>query len=135
MAGPSAGYSAAVTQHFETPRNAGRFAPGTRGVITGQAGEQRLGRSVRFELRIGDQAQVLESRYQVYGCPATIALCSIVSERLKDRPLSEAADWDAVAIVEELGLPAAKRAAALMVQDALRAALAGYNMHRKPEHA
>ena len=128
-------YSATVMQHFEAPRNAGRFAPDTRGVIVGHAGERRLGRAVRFELRLGDGTRVLESRYQVYGCPATIALCSIVSERLEGRPLAEAAGWDALALAEELKLPAAKRAAALLVEDALRAAVASYNMSRSLEHA
>lgn len=68
-----------------------------------------------------------DCRYHVYGCPATIALCSMASEALKGRTLAEAAGFSVMALAEELGLPAEKRDAALTVEDAIRAAVLRYN--------
>ena len=74
-----------------------------------------------------DRRTVADCRYRVYGCPATIALCSLASEALKGQSLAEAAVFSVVALVEQLGLPAEKRSAALTVEDAIRTAVGRYN--------
>ncbi|MDE2195628.1 MAG: iron-sulfur cluster assembly scaffold protein [Gammaproteobacteria bacterium] len=121
------GYHANVWQHFRAPRNAGMFAPGTPGVVSGRAGNAQHGREVEMALRLDEDARILECRYRVYGCPATIALCSLASEALRGQPLAAAATYSVLALAESLRLAAEKRAAALVVEDALREAAAGYN--------
>lgn len=121
-----------VLEHFRAPRNSGRFPAGTGAVAEGRAGEIRHGRAIRFQLQIGRDARIAACRYQVYGCPATIALCSLASERLPGLSLEQALGWRALALAEELGLPAEKRAAALVLEDAVRAAVRSYNMHPQP---
>ncbi len=78
---------------------------------------------------------MLDCRYRVYGCPATIALCSILSERVSGMTLPELRALSGLALAEELGLPATKRSAALLLEDALGAALARYNMESRLETA
>src|SRR5579871_4762207 len=102
--------------------------------MEGRAGDRRHGRDIHLALRVeGDR--VVECRYQVYGCPATVALCSVLSERLPGHTLPEAREVRGLALAEELGLPPVKRAAALLLEDALAAALARYNRTSRPETA
>ena len=135
MAGATTEYSEIVREHFRAPRNAGAFPPGTPELLEGRAGDRRQGREIRLALRLDGAGRVAECRYRVYGCPATIALCSILSERLRGRPLQELRQPGGLALAEELGLPPAKRAAALLLEDALQAALARYNMKSRLEIA
>lgn len=98
-------------------------------VLRGHAGAHRHGREVEFQLQTTAGHRVADCRYRVYGCPATIALCSLASEALKGRSLAEVAGFSVVALAEELGLPAEKRDAALVVEDAIRAAAVRYNAY------
>ena len=120
-------YSALALQHFRAPHNYGCFPPGTAQVLAGSAGSERLGRQIRFELRVED-GRVAECRYRVYGCPATVALCSLLSERLRGMTVVQARNYKAITLVHELMLPADKHGAALVAEDAVRMALEGYNM-------
>src|SRR5579859_1099661 len=106
-------YNEMVREHFRAPRNAGAFAAGTEGVIEGRAGRRRQGREIVLALRLEGE-RVQECRYRVYGCPASVALCSIASERLRGLTLPEVRGFRAMALVEELGLPPTKRSAALL---------------------
>ncbi|MGH8320854.1 MAG: iron-sulfur cluster assembly scaffold protein [Gammaproteobacteria bacterium] len=125
-------YSTAVLTHFRAPHNVGAFPSGAARVFKGQAGARRHGREVEFQLQITTDNRIVECRYRVYGCPATIALCSLTSDALTGLSLEEAAVFSAVALAEQSGLPAEKRAAAIMVEDAVRAAVAEYNTQWKP---
>ena len=91
MAAAPIEYSEIVREHFRTPRNSGVFPAGTPELLEGRAGERRQGREISLALRLDTEGRVMECRYQVYGCPATIALCSILSERLKGRRVGESA--------------------------------------------
>lgn len=116
-------YTDIVLAHFRAPRNAGSFPAGTANVSRGSAGEQRRGRDIRLEVKLTSDGRVEAMRYRVYGCPATIALCSVLSERVVGQTREEAAGMAGLRLAEELGLPATKRDAALLLEDALRAAL------------
>ena len=135
MAAAHIEYNETVLGHFRAPRNAGAFPSGTPRVIEGRAGDRRQGREVHLALHVGEDGRVLDCRYRVYGCPATIALCSVLSERVSGMALPELQAISGLALAEDLGLPAAKRSAALLLEDALRAALARYNMASRPETA
>ncbi|HEX2668399.1 MAG TPA: iron-sulfur cluster assembly scaffold protein [Gammaproteobacteria bacterium] len=128
-------YGEAVLEHFRAPRNAGSFPPGTPGVSEAATGTRRHGREIRLSLKLGNDGRIEACRYRVYGCPATVALCSVLSERLRGLSLDEAGKLSGMALAEELRLPVPKRDAALLLEDALRAALGGYNMAEKRERA
>jgi NifU-like protein involved in Fe-S cluster formation len=76
---------------------------------------------VRFMLRLLGE-RVLEARYRAYGCPYTLAACEWLARQLeagaRDR-LGGPAAWAA-----RLRIPPAKLGRLLVVEDALRAALA-----------
>jgi nitrogen fixation NifU-like protein len=123
-------YTDTVIAHFRAPRNVGSFPEGTLNVSRGIAGERRRGREIHLELKLGVDGRVEACRYRVYGCPATIALCSVLSERVVGRSREEAAGIGGLSLAEELELPAPKRDAALLLEDALRAALGGARYNR-----
>ena len=125
MSGAPTEYTDTVVEHFRAPRNTGSFPEGTRNVSRGTAGDRRRGREIHLELKLADDGRVEACRYQVYGCPATIALCSVLSERVVGHTREEAAGIGGLRLAEELELPAPKRDAALLLEDALKAALAG----------
>ena len=124
-----------VLEHFRTPQHAGAFPVGTPDVVEGRAGQARLGREIHIQLQIDADGRIADCRYRVYGCPATIALCSLASERLPGMSLAEAADWRGMALFRELELPAEKRPAVLVLEDAVRAAVQRYNMDNQPATA
>ena len=116
-------YTDTVLTHFRAPRNAGSFPDGTANVAQGRAGDRRRGRDIHLEVKLTGEGRVEAMRYRVYGCPATIALCSVLSERVVGHTKDEAAAMGGLGLAEELGLPATKRDAALLLEGALRAAL------------
>lgn len=123
-------YTDTVVQHFRAPRNTGSFPEGTPNVTRGAAGERRRGREIHLELKLADDGRIEACRYQVYGCPATIALCSVLSERVVGHTQEGAAGLKVLSLAEELELPVPKRDAALLLEDALKAALDGARYNR-----
>lgn len=113
-------YHEKLYDHFRNPRNAGEAAPPalTVDVENPACGDW---------LRLGawaDAGRVLEVKFKVRGCTASIAAGSALTEWMLGTPL---ADWPeageiAASIEERLGgLPAASRhAAALAAEGALR---------------
>lgn len=114
------------------PGAAGAAAAGA--VCTGEAGRVEEGTRVRFSLRLSG-TWVQQVCYRAYGCPFTLATCEWLARRLtgcqltgtSDQPdqaletaVGTAADWAAA-----LGVPAARLGRLLVVEDALRRALAG----------
>jgi NifU-like protein involved in Fe-S cluster formation len=124
----------ASLEHAGEPRiwQADHSAGRPQRILSGEAGREELGTRVRFMLRI-DAHSVLEARYRAYGCPHTLATCEWLARQLEGRRLEPAGhqasfhglapgtplDWAAL-----LGVPPVKLGRLLVVEDALRAALA-----------
>lgn len=128
-------YGATIWAHFRAPLNVGGFPEGMAEVSRGRGGLRRMGRDVEFALRITAEGRIADCRYRVYGCPATIALCSLTSTALPGQTLAEAEYFSVVRLADGLGLPAEKRAAAIAVEDAIRGAIRRYNGYMKPPRA
>lgn len=120
VAGESPAYNATVLARFSAPR----FAGVLRGadVVCGRAGSVAAGREVAFSLRWGPDGAAL--RFQAYGCPHTIAAADLAAERLTGADRETLAAFRGLSLVEALALPADKLAVVLVVEDALKAALA-----------
>jgi NifU-like protein involved in Fe-S cluster formation len=89
--------------------------------VSGEAGREHRGTRVRFTLQL-DGLQLLEARYRAYGCPYTLAACEWLAQRLESgerQLIGGPADW-----ARQLQIPPARMGRLLVVEDALRAALA-----------
>jgi NifU-like protein involved in Fe-S cluster formation len=85
----------------------------------GAAGNREQGTQVIFHTRIRD-AQIEEIRYQVFGCPHTIAACGLAAEGLTGRPATGLTELTTAMLAEPLALPVEKTGRMLVIQDALR---------------
>jgi NifU-like protein involved in Fe-S cluster formation len=112
-------YSAALIDHFRNPRNAGIMrAPD--GVGEGEFPECMD--LVRFHLRVRD-GQVVEARFQAYGCGPTIAAASAATEVATGWALEALLELPAARVEAAVGgLPEPRRHAAEVAALGLRAA-------------
>jgi nitrogen fixation NifU-like protein len=116
-------YSDIVQDHFEHPRNVGVLDHAdAEAEVTNPA----CGDIMRLYLKI-DGDRIVEAKFQTQGCPAAIAAGSMSTEMLVDMSLEEAAGLKREAIDEALGgLPPQKVHSAVLVEDAVKAAMANY---------
>ena len=95
-------YTEKLLEHFRNPKNAGRMdAPDGVGIL----GDLECGDLFKFFIKVKDN-KIIDVKYQVFGCPAAIGLCSMVSTLAIGKTLGEAlkvTDEDAVKAVG--GLP------------------------------
>jgi nitrogen fixation protein NifU and related proteins len=99
------GYSEKVLDHFQRPRNVGVLED-AHGV--GEWGDPECGDFLKVFLKVeGDT--ITDVKYQIRGCPASIACASAMSELAMGRNLDDAMMIVDEDIVEALdGLPEAK---------------------------
>ena len=90
------------------------------GWMLGEAGAERLGTWVRFALRV--EAGVVEAaKVQVYGCPHTVAACSLLVARLRGRPVAPLAVGTPEEWRTTVSAPVEKLGRMLIIEDALSA--------------
>jgi len=112
-------YSNAVAEHFARPRHAGTLAQCHEFTVSGAAGQREHGTEVVFHIGI-DATRMAEITFQVFGCPHTIAACSVLAEHLTGRPAALLDDIRAAELVAGLALPVEKMGRLLVIEDALR---------------
>jgi nitrogen fixation NifU-like protein len=113
-------FSEAVLEHFRNPRNAGELADAT---ATVEVNNPVCGDILKLAVRIVG-GRIEEVRFLCRGCTTSIACASILTEKLRDRALSEARDITAESLSEALGgLPPATVHGAQLAADALSALL------------
>jgi cysteine desulfurase len=124
------GLTPLAARYFRAPARVPRFPRGSvpPGVRQGHAGRRAEGTEVRFEFETGPApggGEIVKSaRFTAYGCPHTLAVVAWIAEALEgSRPdaaaLGTPADWAA-----RFEVPVEKLGRLLIVEDALRAALA-----------
>ena len=116
-------YSEVLLDHFSHPRNVGEIEdPDGEGSITNPA----CGDIMRLQLRIRGGV-IEEAKWRVEGCSTSIAASSMLSELVVGLAVEEAVKLSRTDVDEALGgLPSAKRHSAVLVTDAVKAAVADY---------
>jgi len=122
-------YSAVVELHFAQPRHVGTLTGHYEITLCGAAGQREHGTEVVFHVGI-DGSRIGEMTFQAFGCPHTIAACSVLAERLTGRPVEslDAALPDELAVY--LDLPVEKTGRLLIIEDALRKCRAAWDNRR-----
>ena len=120
-------YSDVVQDHFEQPRNVGVLEDAD---ASAEVMNPACGDIMRLYLRI-DGDRIAEAKFQTQGCPAAIAAGSMATEMLVEMTLEEAGGLKRDAVNEALGgLPPQKVHSSVLVEDAVKAALANYRQRR-----
>ncbi len=120
--GPQAAGSSPFDFWAHNLERAGGFAPGTPGVHEGRAGSPGAGAEVEFALCL-EAGRILRVRYRFRGSPWTNAACAFYAQALEGQPATF--PWPSGAeVARQLGYPRTRYDEALIVEDALMAALA-----------
>ncbi len=121
-------YSPVVMDHFHSPRNVGDL-PDADGV--GNAGNPISGNTIALYLKIAD-GTVTDAKFRTFGCAASIAASSMVTEWVIGRTAEEAAIIENHTIADALGgLPPTKMHCSAMAADGVRAAIEDYRRRRE----
>ena len=120
-------YSSQLLDHVNRPRNVGSFNRDDCQVGTGIAEGEICGDIVRLQIRIDPATGLIVAvRLKAYGCGPSIASASLASEWLQDITLESALQMKGDEIASALGLLGSRRHGALLVEQAILAAVIDY---------
>jgi nitrogen fixation NifU-like protein len=117
-------YSDKVIDHYENPRNVGKFDI-DENVGTGMVGAPACGDVMKLQIKVEDDI-IRDACFKTYGCGSAIASSSLVTEWIKGKTLDEASTIKNSDIAEELALPPVKIHCSILAEDAVKAAIADY---------
>jgi nitrogen fixation NifU-like protein len=120
-------YSAAVIDHYENPRNVGSLDKNDPTVGTGMVGAPACGDVMKLQIKVEDGI-ITDAKFKTYGCGSAIASSSLVTEWIKGKTLDEAGSIKNTHIAEELALPPVKIHCSILAEDAIKAAIADYEV-------
>jgi|TARA_R110002074_G_scaffold331257_1_gene501674 nitrogen fixation NifU-like protein len=118
-------YGKKVLDHYNNPRNVGKFDPSVDSVGTGMVGAPACGDVMKLQIKVKDNI-IEDCKFKTYGCGSAIASSSMVTEMIKGMTLEQAQEVKNTEIVEELELPPVKIHCSVLAEDAIKSAIADY---------
>lgn len=119
-------YSDKVIDHYENPRNVGKFDDADDSIGTGMVGAPACGDVMRLQIQVSDEGIIEDAKFKTYGCGSAIASSSLLAEWVKGKNLDEAASIKNTEIAQELSLPPVKIHCSVLAEDAIKAAVQNY---------
>jgi nitrogen fixation NifU-like protein len=119
-------YSEKVIDHYENPRNVGKFDDEDESVGTGMVGAPACGDVMRLQIKVGDDGVIEDAKFKTYGCGSAIASSSLLTEWVKGRKLEDAEQITNTEIAQELALPPVKIHCSVLAEDAIKAAVKNF---------
>ena len=119
-------YSDKVLDHYDNPRNVGKWDPATDGVGTGMVGAPACGDVMRLQIKVSDDGIIEDAKFKTYGCGSAIASSSLLTEMVKGMNLDEATEIKNTQLAQELSLPPVKIHCSVLAEDAIKAAVKDY---------
>lgn len=117
-------YSEKVMDHFRNPRNVGIIEDAS-GV--GEVGNPVCGDIMKIYLKIDEEQNIEDVKFETFGCGSAIASSSMATEMIKGKPLSEALKLTNKAVTESLdGLPPQKLHCSVLAEQAIKNAVKDY---------
>ncbi len=127
-------YSTVVEQHFVQLRHAGLLTGHHETQLHGAAGQREQGTEIVFHIGVDAAGLIGEMTFQVFGCPHTIAACSMLAEGLPGLPVETLDDFRPHELAARLDLPVEKTGRLLIIEDALRKCRAAWDNRRLGRH-
>jgi nitrogen fixation protein NifU and related proteins len=119
-------YSDKVIDHYENPRNVGKFDAEDPSIGTGMVGAPACGDVMRLQIKVNEQGIIEDAKFKTYGCGSAIASSSLATEWMKGKTLEEAETIKNTQLAEELALPPVKIHCSVLAEDAIKAAVRDY---------
>ena len=82
---------------------------------------------MKLQIKVEDGI-ITDAKFKTYGCGSAIASSSLVTEWIKGKTLDEAGSIKNTHIAEELALPPVKIHCSILAEDAIKAAIADYEI-------
>jgi nitrogen fixation NifU-like protein len=123
-------YSEKVLDHYENPRNVGKFDEDDEHIGTGMVGAPACGDVMRLQIKVNDEGVIEDAKFKTYGCGSAIASSSLLTEWVKGKNLNQAEGIKNTEIAEELALPPVKIHCSVLAEDAIKAAVKDYREKR-----
>lgn len=116
-------YSKKLLKHFFHPKNMGKIKnPDAKATV----GNPVCGDILTLYIKVRDNI-IKEIKYETLGCPAAVAVSSVVTEMVKGKTLEEAKKINPQKIAKELGgVPPIKMHCTQLGAEALRKAIENY---------
>ena len=121
-------YSNKVLDHYENPRNVGKWDPADN-IGTGMVGAPACGDVMRLQIKVEDNV-ITDACFKTYGCGSAIASSSLVTEWVKGMTIDDAAQIKNIDLAKELALPPVKIHCSVLAEDAIKAAIADYKQNK-----
>ncbi len=121
-------YSDKVLDHYDNPRNVGVLDKSDPKVGTGMVGAPACGDVMKLQIKVNEQGIIEDAKFKTYGCGSAIASSSLLTEWVKGKSIEEAGKIKNTQIAEELALPPVKIHCSVLAEDAIKAAIADYQM-------
>jgi nitrogen fixation NifU-like protein len=118
-------YSDKVLDHYDNPRNVGKFDPSIDDIGTGMVGAPACGDVMRLQIKV-KSGIIVDAKFKTYGCGSAIASSSLLTEWVKGKTLDEASVIKNTQIANELALPPVKIHCSVLAEDAIKAAIVDY---------
>ena len=118
-------YSEKVMDHYENPRNVGKFDPKEENIGTGMVGAPACGDVMRLQIKVEDGI-ITDAKFKTYGCGSAIASSSLLTTMVKGMTLDKAGEIKNMDLAEELALPPVKIHCSVLAEDAIKSAIADY---------
>ena len=116
-------YSDQVMDHYQNPRNVGKFDDQDDQIGTGMVGAPACGDVMRLQIQVNDDGVIEEAKFKTYGCGSAIASSSLLTEWVKGKHLDVAEQIKNTEIAEELALPPVKIHCSVLAEDAIKTAV------------
>ncbi|TWW66060.1 iron-sulfur cluster assembly enzyme ISCU-like [Takifugu flavidus] len=124
-------YHKKVVDHYENPRNVGTLDKHSKNVGTGLVGAPACGDVMKLQIQVDDQGKIVDARFKTFGCGSAIASSSLATEWIKGKSVDEASTIRNTDIAKELCLPPVKLHCSMLAEDAIKAAVADYQLKQE----
>ena len=122
-------YSQKVLDRFQGVLDApqqfsvGKFDPNDPNVATGMAGAPACGDVMKLQLKLDEEARIIDVKFKTYGCGSAIASSSMFVDLLKGKTIEEAKLIRDRDIAEVLELPPIKLHCSVLAEESIKKAL------------
>ena len=129
-------YSQKVIERFEgalknpAAHGVGRFDPKDPNVATGMVGAPACGDVMKLDLKLDQKDKIIDVKFKTYGCGSAIASSSLFVDMLKGRTIDEAKNIKDKEIAKALELPPIKLHCSVLAEEAIRKAIADWDMKK-----
>ena len=128
-------YHENVVDHYENPRNVGSFDKNDPNVGTGLVGAPACGDVMKFQIKVNNKGEVVDSCFKTFGCGSAIASSSLATEWVKGKTVDDVLEIKNNQIAKHLRLPPVKLHCSMLAEDAIKSAVEDWKKKKSKQSA